>query len=262
MTIVVDTIDAIKKIRQQLHPKRVGFVATMGNLHCGHASLLQRANNENDCSILSIFVNPTQFNEPSDYQRYPRTQQQDLQIARENKVDYVFVPNAGDLYPDDYRYHISENNLATLMEGKFRPGHFNGMLTIVMKLLQITQPTRAYFGEKDFQQYQLVCGMARAFFLDTEIIACPTIREPSGLAYSSRNNLLTEQQKQHAAHFYRALTTATTCENATALLNDLGFRVEYIEEIHQRRYGAIYLGNVRLIDNVSQEDLQFAINRT
>lgn len=259
MTTVLHSIDEIKEIREQKR-KSLGFVATMGNLHLGHISLLERARRENDISILSIFINPTQFNDASDYERYPRTLDKDCKIAEENNVDYIFIPKSSDMYSNNDHYRIIERKLATIMEGQFRPGHFDGMLTIVMKLLQLIRPTRAYFGEKDFQQYELVRGMANAFFLDTEIIACPTIREPSGLAYSSRNHLLSKQHKEEAAYFHHILATAPTCEAAINALNQRGFRVDYIQEKTHRRYGAVYLGNVRLIDNVDQESLQFTSN--
>lgn len=248
MTEIIHDIATIKKLCK--NQEDVGLVTTMGNLHVGHARLLERSRLENKLSILSIFINPTQFNDSNDFLRYPRSLEQDQQIAAKNQVDYIFVPTESEMYADQYHYKISETEMTKIMEGKFRPGHFDGMLTIVMKLLQIVQPTRVYFGEKDFQQYQLVQGMAKAFFLDTEVIPCQTVRESSGLAYSSRNNLLTPEQKQQAPLFYQALTQSADCQKAAQQLRQLGFEVEYIEDHANRRYGAVYLGKVRLIDNV------------
>jgi len=251
MQTIINTSE-IKTIRDQARRsnKSIGFVATMGNLHQGHAALLQRSANENDITILSIFINPTQFNNLDDLTNYPRTMQEDTRLAEQINVDYIFMPDRETLYPDGYQYKISENHISQVLEGEHRPGHFDGVLTIVMKLLQIIQPQRAYFGEKDYQQYQLIKGMAHAFFLDAEVIGCKTIREPSGLAFSSRNNLLSKEARQHAAHLYRNLTSEQDPTTIQRQLTELGFEVEYILDHEQRRYAAVYLEKVRLIDNV------------
>lgn len=252
MTQLIDSVSHMREIRKQaLNAKQsIGLVPTMGNLHPGHASLIKQARNENDLVILSVFINRTQFNSPADYSRYPRTLKNDFALAKQENVDYVFVPNYEALYPDDYQYKISENSLSRIMEGKHRPGHFDGVLTVVMKLLQISQADRAYFGEKDFQQLQLIKGMADAFFLTSEIIGCPTIRESAGLAFSSRNTLLDKQQLEKANVFYQTLASTQDCAAITKTLTAQGFKVDYIEEYAGRRYGAVYLDQVRLIDNI------------
>lgn len=229
----------------------IGFVPTMGNLHAGHQRLLERAKHENDICILSIVVNPTQFNDKEDYQRYPRTPEQDRQIAEQAGVDVLLQPTPSALYPDNYHYRLSENQISLAMEGRTRPGHFDGMLTIVLKLLQLLRPNRAYFGEKDYQQLQLVQGLVEAFFLDVKIVACPTVRDDNGLALSSRNNLLTPSQYALAPNFAKLLQSQQTCAAIAEQLTQLGFQVEYIEEHQGRRYGAVTLGKVRLIDNVT-----------
>ena len=147
---------------------QIGFVPTMGNLHQGHLSLLERCCTENDISVLSIFINPTQFNNKNDYTNYPQTLEQDLALAEKAKVDYILMPTYSELYPDDFAYQVSETKISQELEGKFRPGHFTGMLTVVLKLLLLVKAHRAYFGEKDYQQLQLIRGMAKSFFLETE----------------------------------------------------------------------------------------------
>lgn len=231
--------------------KNIGLVTTMGNLHAGHASLLKRAREENDITILTIFVNPTQFNNQQDLKNYPRTLQQDIELAQQLKTDFILVPTYAELYHDNYCYRITENNLSLKIEGKHRPGHFDGVLTVVMKLLMLVKPTKAYFGEKDYQQLQLVTNMAKSFFLDLEIVPCSIVRDKNGLALSSRNNFLTLEQKELAAEFQRALSSNLSISAMIKQLEHQGFSVEYIEEHEGRRFGAAKLGEVRLIDNVS-----------
>lgn len=230
---------------------KVGFVPTMGNLHAGHRSLLEQSVAENDHTVLSIYINPTQFNNTSDLQNYPQTIEADLAMAEDASVDFVLLPQYDEIYADKYRYQIAENELSKSMEGAHRPGHFEGMLTIVMKLLNMVRADRAYFGEKDYQQYLLVKGMAEAFFLPTQIIACPIIREENGLALSSRNSRLSTEQQALAPQIYKTLMDAELSNpERFHTLNEQGFDVEYIEEAHQRRFIAAQLGDVRLIDNV------------
>lgn len=228
----------------------LGFVPTMGALHEGHRSLVRRSKAENARTLVSIFVNPTQFDDPADLARYPRPLESDLAVLRAEGADFVFLPRQPDLYADGYRYRISETDLSTVMEGKHRPGHFDGVITVVLKLLQIASADRAYFGEKDWQQLTLVRGMVQAFFLQTTIVACPTIREPDGLALSSRNQRLSRQERERAPHFFRTLSTACSSAAAAAELRALGFAVDYVEDRDGRRLGAVRLGDVRLIDNV------------
>lgn len=249
MTEVVTELKDWFKIRHSLKGS-IGFVPTMGALHKGHRSLIERSVEENDFTVVSIFVNPTQFNNPTDLKKYPRTFENDLALLSECETDFLLFPEYNALYPDDYKYKVTETDYSSLMEGEHRPGHFDGVLTIVMKLLNIANADNAYFGEKDFQQYRLIEGMTKAFFMRTKIIPCPTIREEDGLAFSSRNVRLSEVKRKKAPIFYELLKSDKSPEEITDMLTDKGFRVDYIIDDENRRYGAVYLGNVRLIDNV------------
>jgi pantoate--beta-alanine ligase len=227
----------------------IGFVPTMGALHAGHEALLARARAENDRVVLSVFVNPAQFNDPSDLAKYPRTFDADVALAKPY-VDAVFAPTEEAVYPDEYRYQISENQLSTRWEGLLRPGHFEGVLTVVLKLLNLVQPHRAYFGEKDWQQLQLIRGMVDAFFLPVQIVACPTVRDHDGLALSSRNARLSPAARSRVAKFPQTLRTAPNPAAATAELRDAGFEVDYVDDTNGSRVGAIRIEGVRLIDHV------------
>ena len=248
-----------QKIRKQLPLKSIGFVPTMGCLHAGHQSLLERARQENEISVLSIFVNPTQFNNAEDLAKYPVTLEQDLALAENAAVDYVLMPSYAELYPDHYHYRVSEDKLSKLMEGYFRPGHFDGVLTVVLKLLNWVQPTRAYFGKKDYQQYLLIKGMVEAFLLDIEIIPCDTIRAETKLALSSRNQRLTPEQQQQAALLAHELSQTYSLEIIREKLKQHGFEVEYIEEYAGRRFAAAWFHGVRLIDNVEVASCSFQL---
>lgn len=254
MTQIIEDIRAWRKLRgsSRLSGKSLGFVPTMGALHAGHMSLVQRSRSENDLTLVSIFVNPAQFNDRKDLNDYPRNLEADLVKLQAAGTDFLFCPKYENLYPDNYRFRINESEISKTLCGKFRAGHFQGVLTVVMKLLVLAAADRAYFGEKDFQQYILVKEMTDAFFLDsrTQIIACPTVREEDGLAMSSRNRLLTGPQRKLAAHFPRLLRSGSKPDEIKAELEKLGFKVDYIEEWFNRRLGAVHLGNVRLIDNV------------
>jgi pantoate--beta-alanine ligase len=232
----------------------IGFVPTMGALHEGHRRLLQRSVRECDVTVLSVYVNPTQFNNPSDLEHYPRTVDDDLAVARQTGVDVVITPGYADLYPDDFRYRVEETRFSRELCGAHRPGHFTGVLTVVMKLLNLVRPQRAYFGEKDYQQYLLIRDMAEAFFLDTEIVPCPTVREASGLALSSRNALLDAPGRERAPRFPCLLRNAESDASASAALTEAGFTVDYVQSLHGRRFGAVTVTagerQVRLIDNV------------
>ena len=230
--------------------QKVGFVPTMGALHAGHADLIRRSASENDICILSVFVNPTQFNNPEDLLKYPRTFSQDLLLAGENGAQVVLTPAYEEIYADNYRFQLSENSFSTKLCGFHRPGHFDGVLTVVMKLLQIIRPDRAYFGEKDFQQLQLISDMAKAFFLPTQIIGCATVRESDGLAMSSRNVGLSSEGREKAALLFQALKEFPGKENAIGFLTTNGIHVEYFEEFFNRRFVAAFIDGVRLIDNV------------
>ena len=235
--------------RGELAGRSVGFVPTMGALHSGHRALLARARADNDIVVLSIFVNPTQFNDAADLEKYPRTLEADLALARD-LADHVIVPTGTDLYPDNYTYRITEDSLSRRLEGAHRPGHFDGVLTVVLKLFNVVQPTRAYFGEKDWQQLRLVQGMVRALLLPVEIVACPTEREADGLALSSRNRRLARGARVRAGQFPRILRAAPNAAAATTALKEAGFKVDYVADEAGVRLGAIHLDNVRLIDNV------------
>ena len=232
----------------------LGFVPTMGALHEGHVSLVRRCRAENDLTLVSIFVNPTQFDDPADLATYPRMHETDLATLKAEGVDFVFLPREPDLYADDYRYRVTEIGLSTVLEGASRPGHFNGVLTVVFKLLQIISADRAYFGEKDWQQLTLVRGMVEAFFLSTTIVACATVREKDGLAVSSRNRRLLPADRKRASRFFRALSVAPTAAAAARDLRASGFAVDYVEDRDGRRLGAVRLSDVRLIDNVPLGD--------
>jgi pantoate--beta-alanine ligase len=231
----------------------LGFVPTMGALHEGHLSLVRRSRAENDRTLVSIFVNPAQFEDPSDLARYPRTLERDLRALQAEHTEFVLLPAAESLYPDEYRFRVRELDLSTRLEGAARPGHFEGVLTVVLKLLQIASADRAYFGEKDWQQLMLVRQMSRAFFLPTTIVACPTVRESDGLAYSSRNSRLSQADRCRAPLLHKVLSSAPSAQVAADELRESGFAVDYVEDRDGRRLGAVRLGAVRLIDNVVLE---------
>lgn len=228
----------------------LGFVPTMGNLHAGHASLFLASQKENKCTVSSLFVNPTQFNQANDFKHYPRTLEADLKLMEQSGVSFCILPHDKAMYPDQYNYQIHEQQLCQLMEGTHRPGHFNGVLTVVMKLLNLVKPHKAYFGEKDYQQYLLISEMAKAFFMDVEIKSCPTVREPSRLAYSSRNNRLNIEQKSLADEFAKLFHQKNkSCAQIIEELTAKNIAVEYIEEHQNRRFAAVRIGDIRLIDN-------------
>lgn len=251
MTKIIRSAQEMFEHRKSLAGKSVGFVPTMGALHQGHAELLKKSKKENEISILSIFVNPTQFNDENDFKNYPITQEADLKIAQNCAVDILFSPDRTQIYPQSYRYMIKETGLSQLMEGKHRPGHFEGMLTVVMKLLQLTSPTKAYFGEKDYQQLLLVKSMVADFFMNTEICPVPTVREADGLAMSSRNVRLSAAGRKRAPAIYQAISKATNAAQAVKLLIEQDIEVEYVEDHFSRRFVAAKIDQVRLIDNVA-----------
>jgi pantoate--beta-alanine ligase len=233
----------------------------MGALHEGHATLVRRSAAENALTAVSIFVNPTQFDDPADLAAYPRTLESDVALLRSAGADAVFLPEPATLYPHGNHYRVVESELSRRLCGAHRPGHFDGVLTVVMKLLLLTAPHRAYFGEKDFQQLALIRGMVRDFFLETEIVACPTVREPSGLAMSSRNARLSAAGKVRAAALHRVLAGAADAAEAAREIEREGLRVEYVDDLElpgengaaaaRRRLAAAWLEGVRLIDNVA-----------
>jgi pantoate--beta-alanine ligase len=250
---VVESIAELIAERRARGAGDTGFVPTMGALHEAHLSLVRRAKAENARAWASIFVNPSQFNDPGDLARYPRTIEKDLELLRGAGCDLVFLPHADEIYGDNYRYRVRENTLSLELEGASRPGHFDGVLTVVLKLLMLTRPERAYFGEKDFQQLELVEGLVHAFFVDTAIVRCPTVREADGLAMSSRNRLLSPAERARARPPSRAgkkRRATLAAEDARAALGREGFEVDYVADRDGRRLAAVRLGPVRLIDNV------------
>jgi pantoate--beta-alanine ligase len=248
-------IGALKRWRREA-AGRIGFVPTMGALHAGHMTLVERAVASCDSVIVSIFVNPTQFNEAEDCLTYPQPLDRDLELCAAAGVEAVFLPQKELLYPDGYRYRVTETEASRELEGTHRPGHFDGVLTVVLKLLNLVRADTAYFGEKDWQQLQLVKGMAEAFFLDTCIEAVPTVREVDGLALSSRNVRLTPSARAKAPEFAAALRSAATPEAAQARLEAAGFTVEYVADRDGRRLGAVVLDGVRLIDALELEKVE------
>jgi len=251
--LVLRTPAEVSAWRNSFANQSVGFVPTMGALHSGHESLLKKAREENDLCVLSIFVNPTQFNDKKDFEKYPTTWQADIEIAQRQKVDLIWAPNFDLMYPDHYRYKMSENEFSLKLCGKDRPGHFDGVLTIVLKLLNVVRPSRAYFGEKDFQQLTLVRQMVESLFLPYEIVPVPTLREDDGLAMSSRNVRLTPQERKIAPSIFKALKGSKSAEDARQTIENFEngiMKVDYIEDFDGRRYAAVKLGEVRLIDNI------------
>ncbi len=232
----------------------LGFVATMGALHAGHLSLLQHSLVDNPYTAASIYVNPTQFNKAEDLNAYPRTLEHDLAMLEDAGVDAVLLPTYEELYPDAFRFQLTETELSRRFCGAHRSGHFTGVLSVVLKLLNLVAPSRAYFGEKDYQQLLLIRGMAAAFHLPVEIIGCATLRESDGLAMSSRNLRLNKQQREQAAELYHCISAAKDSASARLALEQAGFMVDYVEDYLEesvgRRLAAASLGDVRLIDNV------------
>lgn len=200
----------VGELRQAMESHRnagqtIGLVPTMGALHAGHLSLMERSCRDNDITVASIFVNPTQFNNATDLKTYPRTEEKDCALLEKAGVDYAFVPSVEEIYPEPDTRVFDLGEVAEVMEGAMRPGHFNGVAQIVSRLFSYVNPTRAYFGEKDFQQIAVIRRMAQLEGFDFEIIACPIVREADGLALSSRNVRLTPEQRQIAPAIHRTL---------------------------------------------------------
>ena len=197
--------------------KKIGLVPTMGALHQGHASLVKQCVADNDITIVSVFLNPTQFNDPKDLERYPRTFEEDCKILNEVGADIVFAPTPKEMYPTPDNRHFEFPPTSTVMEGAKRPGHFNGVCQAVSRLFYITKPHNAYFGEKDWQQICVIKQLVKYLNLDIKIIECPIIREESGLAMSSRNALLTSEERAIAANIYRILKESVTKKDSLSV---------------------------------------------
>jgi pantoate--beta-alanine ligase len=245
----IDTLEELREARAGMTGP-VGFVPTMGALHAGHRSLVARARHECRTVVGSVFVNPTQFNDPHDLERYPRDLAADLRQMEEAGVDVVFTPTRDAIYPHGYRYRVIETETTKALEGAGRPGHFDGVLSVVLRLFNLVRPDRAYFGEKDWQQLTLVREMTEAFFLPVEVVAVPTVRDENGVALSSRNRNLDDEAYRSAVAFARILAESDTPAAARAALEARGIDVEYVEERWGRRLAAVEVGGVRLIDNV------------
>ena len=265
----------LKREKKENH--LIGFVPTMGALHDGHLSLIQRANRENDLSVCSIFVNPTQFDNPKDLEHYPKTLEEDLKLLESVGCDYLYVPNAKDVYPNGLiSKHFDFGGIENQMEGKFRRGHFDGVGTVVSRLFECCIPDKAYFGEKDFQQLQIIKKLTLLEHLNIEIIGCPIFREKDGLAMSSRNQRLSISQRNAAPRIYEILKEAKTLSKSMGLQQvsswvseqfkkETELALEYfsiaredkLEEVSSlsksvksRAFIAVNAGKIRLIDNL------------
>lgn len=232
----------------------IALVPTMGALHAGHDSLVKKAQQAVDTTLVSIFVNPTQFNQAEDLDAYPSDLQSDLARLDALGVPAVYTPDYDQIYPNGYRFRITENDLSERFCGAHRPGHFEGVMTVVMKLLQLTQPDYIVLGEKDYQQLQLIKTMLDDFYINTQVIACPTVRDQDGLALSSRNQRLSEAELNLAPMFYQTLVGDDDLDSKRGRLQALGFDVEYLHVYQDRLLAAVHLGDVRLIDNVPWQD--------
>ncbi|HLP03938.1 MAG TPA: pantoate--beta-alanine ligase [Paludibacter sp.] len=269
---LVQEISLFKQAR-----KKIGFVPTMGALHDGHKALIERAVGENDVCVVSIFVNPTQFNNPVDLEKYPRSLERDARMLETVGCEIIFAPEATEIYDPkeiNQTFAFDFGGLDQVMEGKFRPGHFNGVVQIVSKLFDLVQPDKAYFGEKDFQQLAIIHRMVQVLGYKTEIVDCPIVREPGGLAMSSRNERLTAEQRKSATEISKALfessrlvgriTPGELVQWVADKVNVVpGLQVEYFEIVNSvslRTAGswnepavgciAVFCGDVRLIDNI------------
>jgi pantoate--beta-alanine ligase len=228
----------------------IGLVPTMGALHEGHASLIARAKRECSPVIASIFVNPKQFGPKEDFAKYPRTFESDSEKLKQAGVDALFAPEAAEIYPKDFSTYVHVEGLSERLEGRSRPGHFRGVSTVVMKLLQIVQPHFAYFGRKDAQQAHLIAQMARDLNLDSEIVVCPIVREPDGLALSSRNVYLSPEERKAATVLYRAL------EAAKQELADGTRDVLHLQSVLHRAFSKEHLAAVDYIEIVDAESFE------
>ena len=281
---VVSTIIELKNLLDTFRAegKSIGFVPTMGALHNGHASLVERSVRENDVTVVSVFVNPTQFNDKNDLKNYPRTLDADCALLERVGATVVFAPTVEEMYPTEDTRQFSFAPLDSVMEGACRPGHFNGVAQIVSKLFYAVEPRKAYFGEKDFQQLAIIREMVRQLSINVEIVGCPIVREEDGLAMSSRNTLLSEDERELAltisstlfasADFAQVNTLAATKAFVEDMINDTdGLDLEYyqivdgntlqeIEEWDDSDYVvgciALFCGSVRLIDNIKYKEVK------
>lgn len=230
--------------------QEIGFVPTMGALHDGHGALIRESKTQTELTVVSIFVNPTQFNQSDDFEKYPRNPSADIEYLTNLGVDVLLAPKQHEIYKDKNTFKIQESEDSTILCGAFRPGHFVGVLTVMMKLLQLVKPEKCFMGEKDYQQLHLIEKLSESFFLDTKIIGVPTVREPTGLAMSSRNVRLSHEGREKAPLIYKLLKSGRDTQYIREQLEQAGFRVEYVESHWNRTFVAAWLEDVRLIDNV------------
>lgn len=281
----MEVIKGIETIRNRLHKMRsngstIGLVPTMGSLHSGHLALINSCKEHNDIVVTSIFVNPTQFNNSSDLEGYPRSPEQDLHLLEESGCHVVFTPDVNEMYAGQPKVNLEFGELGKIMEGRFRPGHFNGVGLVVTKLLNIIQPDQAFFGEKDLQQLLVIRQLVRDLNFGTEIVGVPTVREKSGLAMSSRNKRLNSEQRQHAALIFdvlngckKSILKDESVHRVKEMANELFAKnsevdpeyleffdldnLEILDQLNKTRMIAIcvaaYVGEVRLIDNITFE---------
>lgn len=228
----------------------IGFVPTMGSLHAGHKSLIAKSKQICDVTLVSLYVNPTQFDKAADLAGYPHDLQADIEILETAGVDALYLPDFEQIYADDYHFQITENSFSKLFCGAHRSGHFEGVLTVIMKLFNLCQPNFAFFGEKDYQQLQLIKDMIDAFFLPVKVVACPIVRDADGLALSSRNQKLSAAQLNLAPMLYQTLIDDDDIDAKKGRLQALGFKVDYLSVYKDRLLAAVYLDEIRLIDNV------------
>jgi len=278
MIKVIKSVELMRNLSNSLRKKglSIGFVPTMGYLHDGHLSLVKEAKRQNDIVVVSIFVNPTQFGPGEDLKKYPRDLKKDLKMLSKYKVDVVFRPGAGEMYPDGYKTYVEVKGLSDKLCGASRPGHFKGVTTIVAKLFNIVKPDAAYFGEKDYQQQVIIKKMVKDLNMGVKIVSMPTVREADGLAMSSRNKYLSKDERAKALVISKALKFAKVLAGSgvkssarvkaamTKLMKTAkGLRIDYIsicdpETLDEKKAvkgktliaAAVYIGKTRLIDNI------------
>ena len=268
---LVNLINNLKK-----EGKTIGFVPTMGALHEGHLSLVKESKKNSDITVVSVFVNPTQFNDPEDLKRYPRTLEQDVELLKSVNCDIVFAPSVEEIYPEPDTRKFNFGYLESIMEGAKRPGHFNGVGQVISRLFDLVAPDKAFFGMKDFQQVVIIKYMVKQLKYNIEIIACPIVREENGLAKSSRNTLLDEDHRKNAPHIYNTLKKARSLASEMGvkeirewIVNEINrnpfLDTEYVEIVDDTTLKvtedwsepgtkvacvAVYAGKIRLIDNI------------
>jgi pantoate--beta-alanine ligase len=278
---VIEKINDMKKISKDLilNGKSIGFVPTMGYLHEGHLSLVRKARKENEIVVVSIFVNPTQFGPNEDFDKYPRDTDRDLKLLQNENVDFVFMPSVEEMYPEGYATYVIVERLTEVLCGKSRPGHFRGVATVVTKLFNIVKPTRAYFGQKDAQQFRVLKRMVEDLNMDVEMVEAPIVRESDGLAMSSRNVYLSPEERKQAVALFETLNLAKKAiengerdaEKVKQLMRENISKydkviIDYIEIVDEKNLTplskiegkvliaiAAFVGKARLIDNIIVE---------